>query len=171
VGNHERCLAFFQKLFSDCHQPPPAQNSLLREFLHLAAQIAQTSAASSELVASCLPVPVIDQQSVRLFLASYDPSRYHHNATRHATRHDTAHVWLTCRVPLIDSGGEQKLWDSLQSRVLRQVSAPRSSLPSSRPVSVIQGNVLSFAAARVVRWCVCGSACVVVVCACACGSY
>ena len=92
VGNHERCLAFFQKLFSDCHQPPPAQNSLLREFLHLAAQIAQMSAASSELVASCLPVPVIDQQSVRLFLASYDPSRYRHKATRHATRHDTAHV-------------------------------------------------------------------------------
>lgn len=60
-----------------------------------------------------------------------------------------------------DSGGEQKLWDSLQSRVLKQVSAPRSSLPSSRPVSVIQGNQLSFAPAHVVR---CVRACVCVWC-------
>jgi hypothetical protein len=30
VGNHERCLAFFQKLFSDCHQPPPAELAAAR---------------------------------------------------------------------------------------------------------------------------------------------
>src|SRR5690348_1065325 len=74
LGNHGQCLEFFQKLFADCHQTPPVQNALLREFLHIATQIEQ--ATSSDLVATHLPVPMVDPLSVRLFLASYDPSRY-----------------------------------------------------------------------------------------------
>lgn len=74
LGNHEQCLSYFQNLFSDCHQSPPLQNTLLREFIHVAAQIEE--ATSSDLVPAHLPVPEVNQSSVRLFLASYDPSRF-----------------------------------------------------------------------------------------------